>query len=89
MIPRRLAVRVSISPEGEAGSARMQVTEAEGSRPVELTSLSFLLSLEHEAQESFSHGTIALLDRTRTFPFRCNAELFEVMYSWLSREAEE
>jgi len=80
---------VSIWPESEAGSARLQVTEAEGSRPVELAQLSFLLSLEHEADESFSHGTIAFLDRTKAFPFRSNAELFEVVYGWLTGQAEE
>jgi hypothetical protein len=67
----------------------MVVTQADGSRPLELAQLSFLLSLEHESQENFSQGTIALLDRTRTFPFRSNAELFDVMYGWLSRLAEE
>jgi hypothetical protein len=67
----------------------MVVTQAEGSRPVDLAPLSFLLSLEQETQENFSQGTIALLDRTRSFPFRSNAELFEVMYGWLSRLADE
>jgi hypothetical protein len=89
VVARRLAVRVSISPEGEAGSARMQVTQADGSFPVELSQLSFVLSLEQEAPEDFSHGTIALLDRTRTFPFRSNAELFDMMYGWLSRQADQ
>jgi hypothetical protein len=65
------------------------VTEAEGSRPLDLAPLSFLLSLEQETQENFSQGTIALLDRTRTFPFRSNAELFDLMYGWLSRPAED
>jgi hypothetical protein len=67
----------------------MVVTQAEGSRPIDLAPLSFLLSLEQEAQENFSQGTIALLDRTRTFPIRSNAELFEVMYGWLTRLADE
>jgi hypothetical protein len=80
---------VSISPEGETGSARMQVTQADGGIPVALSQLSFVLSLEHEAQENFSQGTIALLDRTRTFPIRSNAELFDVVYSWLSRRAAQ
>lgn len=75
-----------ILAEPREGASSIIVTRAEGSIPVQLKPVSFLLTLTHDPKETFAQGRISLLQAEGSYRIRGSLDLFELLYSWLATD---
>ena len=82
---RRIALLVSITPQGEGGELRLSDVDTQRELPVE--SGSFVLMLENEPRDTFARGQLKVLRDGTTYPVQSNAALFEMLKDLIDRAA--
>jgi len=82
---RRIALLVSITPQGEGGEFRLSDVDTQRELPVE--SGSFVLMLENEPRDTFARGQLKVLRDGTTYPVQSNAALFEMLKDLIDRAA--
>ncbi|HEY3079916.1 MAG TPA: hypothetical protein VGM69_08415 [Chloroflexota bacterium] len=84
-MPGRIAIVLRVAVFADPQTGTLQVSNLDTMAPLEVEPLSFVLTLEREADVTFSRGQIRSLDGAVSYPIQSSAAMFEALSQYVAR----
>jgi hypothetical protein len=84
-MPGRIAIVLRIAVFADSLTGALQVSNLDTMAPLEVEPLALVLTLEREADVTFSRGQIRSLDGSVSYPIQSSAAMFEALSAYVAR----
>ena len=84
-MPGRIAIVLRVAVTADPRTGTLQLSNLDTMAPLDVEPFSFVLTLEREADVTFSRGQLRSLDGTVSYPIQSNAAMYEALSAYLTR----